>query len=44
MNSADRWIEAEVAAMLGYRVVSMQVAAATIPNHEACMPSSSAAS
>ena len=33
---ADRWIEAEVAKMLSYRVVSMQVRG-QIPNHEASM-------
>jgi alkylation response protein AidB-like acyl-CoA dehydrogenase len=33
---ADRWIEAEVAKMLSYRVVSMQVAG-LIPNYEASM-------
>ncbi|GIW17049.1 acyl-CoA dehydrogenase family protein [Tepidiforma sp.] len=33
---ADRWIEAEVAKMLSYRVVSMQ-AAGKIPNYEASM-------
>jgi len=33
---ADRWIEAEVAKMLSYRVVSMQ-AKGLIPNHEASM-------
>jgi alkylation response protein AidB-like acyl-CoA dehydrogenase len=33
---ADRWIEAEVAKMLSYRVISMQ-ANGLIPNHEASM-------
>jgi hypothetical protein len=33
---ADRWIEAEVAKMLSYRVISMQ-ANNLIPNHEASM-------
>jgi alkylation response protein AidB-like acyl-CoA dehydrogenase len=33
---ADRWIEAAVAKMMSYRVVSMQ-AAGLIPNHEASM-------
>jgi alkylation response protein AidB-like acyl-CoA dehydrogenase len=32
----DRWVEAEVARMLSYRVVSMQLAG-KIPNHEASM-------
>jgi alkylation response protein AidB-like acyl-CoA dehydrogenase len=36
MEFADRWIEAEVAKMLSYRVISMQ-ANNLIPNHEASM-------
>jgi alkylation response protein AidB-like acyl-CoA dehydrogenase len=36
MQLADRWIEAEVAKLMSYRVVSMQNAG-LVPNHEASM-------